>query len=449
MVVVYGALFAFAFAPFSIWVAAPIAYFLLIRALSRTSRPVLISFLFGLSAHLLILSWAKNYVGVPPYFALALLQALFSLPLGLHFRFHFPLHWVPATFLAAEFLRSFIPFGGFGWTNPGFTQNDSPFANLAPLGGVFLIAVSVFALTLVRNRYQLSLVLLLFLAGLIYHPEKAEESLNVAAVQGGVVPRSSNYYQDIRKVFQRHFTLTQKTTSVDLTLWPEDIVDGNPNDREFSPYFKELKGRELIIGASPMVEGAPENQSIHIGANGSIASRYSKMALVPFGEYVPFRSIVDKLNSHVDDVIDYRPGTSFIVHRVKGKNVASLICFEIVDDQRVRRAAQAASIVITQTNSATFIGTAQSQQQFDIARTRAREYSRFVAGVSTVGITGFIDNHGTVIAKLKQNRPGVLYGQIESQESQTPYALFPYLSVIFVLFFGLTGRPRSAKRWGL
>ena len=145
----------------------------------------------------------------------------------------------------------------------------------------------------------------------------------------------------------------------------------------------------------------------------------------------------------MDEVIDYRPGRSLILHSIKGEAIASLICFEVVDDHRVRSAARAGTLLLSQTNSATFIGTAQSQQQFEITRMRAREYSRTIAGVSTVGITGFIDNNGKVMGELPQNKPGVLYGELGIQDIATPYALFPFLSLIFALFFGLVGKDRD------
>lgn len=442
MVIIAGLVLSLAYAPLSLWPAALVAYPLFVFALYRSKRPLMSSFIFGLTTHLIVLSWVKNYVGIPPYLALTVLQSLFSLPLGLHIKFRKPLAWLPLTFLVSEYLRSTIPFGGFGWTNPGFTQSDSPLSKLAPLGGAYLIAVLIFSLLLVRNSHQMLLILFLFVASAFINTNSAGERLSIAAVQGGEVARSDSYYRDIREVFARHFELTNKAQNVDLVIWPENVIDGGPLDSEFLPYFKKLQGRDLIVGATPMIGTMPENQSIHLSAQGEIKSTYVKNSLVPFGEYVPFRNIVDRFNSHVKEVIDFRPGKRNVIHRVDGYRLGALICFEIVDDQRVRDVALRSSALISQTNSATFIGTAQSAQQWQITRLRALEYSRPIASVSTVGITGLIDNNGRVIEQLVQNRRGILYGYLPLDSSSTPYALFPFLSLIYALFFALLGGRR-------
>ena len=441
MVIIAAVLLSLAFNPVGFWPLAILSYALLIRELESSRRPVIASWIFGFASSLLILKWSDIYVGVVPYIALSLVQSLFSIPLGVHLKYFKNIAFLPLTFLIAEYLREVVPFGGFSWTQVGFSQIDSPYASLASLGGVFLLSLLVFSLGCARNRYQIALVVLLVLSSLITrNPSGTGERVTVAAIQGTTPPRSNDYNADIKEVFLRHYGLSKEVKRVDLIVWPEDVVDGKPTDKEFSQYFAALKGQNLVIGNSPFVDKSPENLSTFIDRSGEIRSIYNKRSLVPFGEYVPFRSLVRKLNSHVDEVIDYRPGDRTVVHDVDGNTFSSLICFEIVDTHVVKSAAQKSTFILAQTNTSTFLGTYESAQQFDITRMRAIEYSRPILSVSTVGYTAFIDNNGRVEKSAPLNRPTILTSSMVGNSYQTMYARFPFLSLIFALFFGLVSR---------
>lgn len=438
MVIIAAVLLSLAFKPVGFWPLAILSYTLLIRELENSKRPVLASWIFGFLSSLLILKWSDVYVGVVPYIALSLLQSLFSIPLGAHVKYFKNVAFLPLTFLISEYLREAVPFGGFSWTQVGFSQIDSPYASLASLGGVFLISALVLSMACARNRYQLALVSLLLLSSFFFsNPSGIGEKVKVAAIQGTTPPRSNDYNADIKEVFLRHYGLSKEVKNVDLIVWPEDVVDGKPTDKVFSEYFASLKGQNLIIGNSPFIDRSPENLSTFIDRTGEIRSVYNKRSLVPFGEYVPFRSIVQKLNSHVDEVIDYRPGKRTVVHNVDGNAFSSLICFEIVDTHVVKNAAQKSQFILAQTNTSTFLGTYESAQQFDITRMRAIEYSRPILSVSTVGYTAFIDNNGRVEQSAPLNKPRVLTSSMVGNRYQTIYSRFPFVSLIFVFFFGL------------
>ena len=76
------------------------------------------------------------------------------------------------------------------------------------------------------------------------------------------------------------------------------------------------------------------------------------------------------------------------------------ICFEVAYDDLMRDSVRAAgdeeSLLVVQTNNATFGYTAESEQQFAISRIRAIEHGRSVVHVSTVGVSGFVAPDGTV-----------------------------------------------------
>jgi len=76
-------------------------------------------------------------------------------------------------------------------------------------------------------------------------------------------------------------------------------------------------------------------------------------------------------------------------------------------------------VLIVQTNSATFAGTAESAQQLAITRIRAVEHSREILSVSTVGISAFIDNNGRVLSQTTENTQVSLAGKLAPNSYRT------------------------------
>lgn len=390
------------------------------------------------------MKWVDIYVGVSPYLALVLLQALFTIPLGLYFRFYYQrtrsLAWLPLLFIASEGARELIPFGGFGWTQIGYSMISAPIVQLASIGGVLLLSGLILAALSTQRRAQAFFVSSLILLSFFLHNPIGQGSLDVAAVQGTSPQRTNSFYNDIRKTFDNHLQLSINAKRVDVIAWPEDVIDGSVSDREFSSKLALLKGQNLIVGDVPYDGQFALNRSTMIDTEGHARSIYLKQALVPFGEYVPLRTVVEKLNGHVEEVTDFRPGNQTIVHHVNGVTIAPLICFEFIDPAVVASAAREGEVFLAQTNTATFVGTAEAQQQFSALRMKAIEYSRPILSVSTMGVTGFIDHNGRVVSTLPEGEKGVLYGQLVPNDHKTIYAAFPYIAYLFAFFFGALGK---------
>ena len=127
---------------------------------------------------------------------------------------------------------------------------------------------------------------------------------------------------------------------------------------------------------------------------------------VPFAEYVPHRDFYRLFSSKVDLVrAGFAKGDRTVAFEVDGAsgNFAAVptICFEVAYDGLMRDAVRHGekqgdpSVLVVQTNNATFGYTAESTQQYAISRLRAIEHGRSVAHVSTVGVSGFINPDGT------------------------------------------------------
>jgi apolipoprotein N-acyltransferase len=136
----------------------------------------------------IVLYWSGKFVGAIPWLLLALLQAVFYLPVGWIYR-RFKNIWLTALMiLSMEELRTRFPFGGFGWTRVAFSQVESPALPIVALGGV--IALSAFtilaSILLARvNLKNLAFLVAIFLVAIALPSNpKGSGSVKILAIQG-------------------------------------------------------------------------------------------------------------------------------------------------------------------------------------------------------------------------------------------------------------------------
>jgi apolipoprotein N-acyltransferase len=103
--------------------------------------------------------------------------------------------------------------------------------------------------------------------------------------------------------------------------------------------------------------------------------------------------------------------------------------------------------LIVQTNSATFAGTAESRQQLAITRIRAKENSRSILSVSTIGISAFIDSNGKVVSESAENVQISMTGDLSLNEKITVANRWGYQSKILIIaLFLIVGFSRFRKK---
>ena len=418
-----------AFEPIGIWYLAVIGLALYLQKLRGSSRPLLHSLAFGFILNAIVLYWSGKYVGPIPWLLLSALQAFFYLPVGWVYRRTHRLLWSALALLAMEEIRSRFPFGGFGWTRIAFSQVDSPALPIVALGGV--IALSAFtlaiALLLVHLRGKtLAAILSLFVIALLLpaNPQGSGE-VNLIAVQGNTPEVGLGFNSRAKAVFDLHRDVTRRVTAdqYDAIIWPENAIDIDPRlFPEVQADIAALTGdlsTPIIAGVVQRAANGPQNASILFGEDGIRESVYIKRGLTPFGEYIPLRGLAELVSPLAKKVNDFIPGSKRVTHTVAGVELGPIICYEIILDDLVRDMAKNSQVLIVQTNSATFAGTAESAQQLAITRIRAVEHSRAILSVSTVGISAFIDNNGRVLSQTGENTQESLAGYLALNNYRT------------------------------
>lgn len=430
----------------------------------RARTGALLGLLAGWAMFLPTLHWSGVFVGDMPWIALSTLEALYVAAFGA------VMGWVqrplvrrgapvlavlalPVGWVVQELLRGTTPFGGFPWARLAFGQADSPLARLAYLGGAPLVSLAVtllavpIILVVVRSpRAALAsagMAALLVGATLVVPvpTEAPEDSVpaRLALIQGNVPRAGLDFNAERRQVLDNHVVGTEAVAGedLDLVVWPENSSDIDPlRNLDAGAQVRravDAVGVPVVVGAI-LDEPSPEvsNASLlYEPGQDEPTARYVKQHPVPFAEYVPYRDFFRIFSDKVDLVrVGFAKGpapASFDVTGAAGPfAVVPTICFEVAYDGLMREAVHHAedsgspSILLVQTNNATFGYTDESTQQLAISRIRAIEHGRPVAHVSTVGVSAVIAPDGSVSQPTELFTAAQIVETLDARAGLTP-----------------------------
>ena len=397
---------------------------------------------FGLGFMLPLVRWV-TIIGADAWIALGLLEALFYGGMAMSWAWMRSYRWWPVgvalSWVAAEFLRSTVPFGGLPWGNLAFGLVQTPLVRYGRVGGTALVAfVAVLVVATLVNaaeRRRQALVAALLVAGAVavlaisvFLPVGADGAtgqLLVAAVQGNVPGQGMDPFSERRAVLDNHAQATTdfardvgagRRPQPDVVIWPENSTDIDPFVDESA--FREIDAAVRAIGVPTLVgavvAGPDKNHMQNMGVvwdpRTGPGEEYVKRHLVPFGEYIPFRGVLAKLFTRLDQIpLDFAPGQHDGVLQLGPARIGDVTCFEVAYDELIRDVmTHGGQLLVVQTNNATYTGTGQLEQQFAISRYRAIETGRSVVIAATDGISGIIAPDGTVLASTKQRTQEVL-----------------------------------------
>jgi len=479
--VIAGLLLSAAFAPLGWWWSAVPAFAILALVLHRpaTTAPGGFGYglLFGLAFYIPLLPWISGLVGAVPWLALALLCALFPAVFGLLAMTvrtlpGWPL-WFAVLWVAVEWLKSTVPFGGFPWGVAAYSQSGGPLLTLARIGGAPLVSLAVtligFALCALavelvdwmrRDRNAVAppsvvtagvLIAATLLAVGLVAPEvrrsatgaDGEPAVTVAIVQGNVPRLGLEFNAQRRAVLDNHVAQTLKLAEEvhagrapqpQFVVWPENSSDIDPlaNDdaaAQITTAAQAIGAPILIGGVVATADATPENPT----ATNSVivwdpqtgpGERHDKKIVQPFGEYLPWRDFFRHLSSYADRAGYFVPGTGNGVVHAAGVPIGVTTCWEVIFDRAAREAVEAgAQVLAVPSNNATFDQT-MSEQQLAFARLRAVEHNRYVLVSGTTGISAVIAPDGRVLAKTEFFTPAFIDTQIRLQTAVTPATRF-------------------------
>ena len=473
-----GGLLVASFPPYDlVWLAPPALALLTVSWHgARVREGLLLGFISGLVFFGSHLSWV-SVVGDDAWTLLAVYCALWIGLVGGAVAGTSKLRWwpaiVPLLWVAEEAGRDRIPLGGFPWGRLAFGQTSTLLTPYAALAGAPAVTFAVALIGALLGWVALSFrvagprlvvgslvatILACTLGGLMPRPTDGQTGpnsepayLTAAVVQGNVPNLGLSVGDDSMQVLLNHVRVTEQlanqvkagtATQPDLVVWPESSSDVDP--------FKNQVARTLIQTAAngikaPILVGAVINDPTdptHVlnagivwGPSGTADAGpgqfYVKQHPVPFGEWVPFRSLLTPYITKLELIPrDFAAGKVTGVLQVGPARVGDVICFEVAYDNIVRAAVTGANttgllaglggrLLTVQTNNATYGNTPQLSQQVAMSQLRAVEHGRAVLVAATSGITAVVAPNGQLMQQLPENVPGVIVAKIPLRDDLT------------------------------
>lgn len=497
-----GGVAALGFQPLGLWplTLAALAYLIHRLHVQKTWRQALLAgWLFGLGHFIVGNGWIATaftyqaemptWLGWVAVFLLALYLAIFPALATwggwwlANTRRAMLLPAFAASWIVAEWLRSWV-FTGFAWNplamvtlggfdRPGLALAAQWTGTYALSGLVVLLAGWwLFALRSWRQgqkwaagAYALGPALLMILP---LHGERREGTLPYTLVQPDVRQDLLNDPANFENQFQKTaaLSLARKPGERRLVLWPESGVPDFLREGYAQFWYDEttyagdpvlarerlgrvagsgallLTGTQDIAMAGPRVAGA-WNVVTALDSSGAIRASYAKAHLVPYGEYLPMRGILEPLGLSrlVAGSLDFFAGPGPRTLDLGGYGKAGVqICYEIIFSGQVVDRAQRPDYIFNPSNDGWF-GAWGPPQHLAQARMRAIEEGLPVLRATTTGISAVIDADGVVRRFVPQHRAGRLDGKVPPAHAATLFArtgnMLAVLWAVTLLFVAL------------
>jgi len=510
LAVISGLALAAAFPKVDLSLLAWVAFVPLLYAIEGEAprRVFLYAWLQGFAGYVASVYWIAitlhNFTSLRVYQAIApmlLLAAVLALFTAVSFavaeytagRLRIPIViTLPMAWTGVEWLRTYFPIG-FPWNLLGYTAyRNLELIQFAEFTGVYGVsALIVFANAVVyivafqthprrTQAASLGTLTVLMAAAFIFGSIRirhvtaraAQGPLKVAMVQGDIpqsVKWDPKFLESSFDVYWEQ-SATAAQRGADLIVWPEAAAAFffQPEDRYPAAFAQDAIYRQRLLTLStqagdPILFGAPAlgvengrvgfyNRAYLVAPGGRVEAWYDKIQLVPFGEYVPLRSLFGYfVNRVVAGFGDMFAGHAQTIFQVKGAKLGVLICYESIFPNLSRSVVRdGAEILVNITNDAWYGESSAPYQLLAMAAMRSVETKVPLVRVANTGISAVIEPTGRITGPPPLFTRGTQTDEVYWHRELTVYARVGdlFAEICFVLMIaGLIVayfRPRAA-----
>jgi apolipoprotein N-acyltransferase len=343
---------------------------------------------------------------------------------------------IPALWTVSEWLRGWL-LTGFPWLTLGTAYASGPLAGYAPIlgaHGVSFVAAAcaglLWAIARTRRRWLAVAALAVVLAigaalrGIEWSVP-AGTPFQASLLQGNV-PQDLKFDPARYALTLETYARLAEASPAKLIVLPETAV---PRflDRVDPAYLARLEaaakrnGGDLLLGVPYRTSNQDYFNSV-VSLGVSPHQIYSKIHLVPFGEFVPpgLGALVRAMAVPLSDFSRGAPDQHTLA--VAGQQVAPNICYEDIFAAETARDLPAATLLVNLSNVAWFGDSLAPGQHLQIARLRAIETGRMHLTATNTGITAAIGRDGRILARLPQFVEGRLEIEVQGYAGSTPYS---------------------------
>lgn len=356
--------------------------------------------------------------------------------------------WWAAPSVAALWVAVEVTHGplGFAWlalgnagVDMGIPMRLAPFTGVYGLSFVFALMAAALALAVIGRprRPQVALLWLapILLLTLLPALPPAQRGRETALL---VQPRISETEQwtaaSIDAMQRRQVMLSLRGALAEpgqppsIIVWPEvpaplyyfedAVLRGYVDNLARTAKAHVLLG---IVAHTP--GGAPLNSAALVSPEGVPVSRYDKVNLVPFGEFVPWPfGFANKISTELGD---FAAGSRVVVSPVGTHKIGTFICYESVFPGFVRKfVAGGAEVLFNISNDGWFGKSAAREQHLSMVRMRAAENRRWILRSTNDGITATIDSAGRLRGTLPKYTEATSLTGFSYLRAQTVYTKF-------------------------
>ena len=368
-----------------------------------------------------------------------------------------------AALTLAEWLRGHV-LTGFPWNAFGYALAGplvlAQGAALVGLWGLTFIAVSVFAspATLADDRadtprpWLAPAAAIAVLAGLAIYgtarlsatPTQFVAGVHLRIMQPNIPQDQRFNYSAKADVMGRYLALSSRRAvppaaglaGVTHLIWPESAFPFFlTREPDALAAIAELlpPGTVLITGAARYAEAESKPRRIRafnsvyvIDHEGIIRATYDKIHLVPFGEFLPLRSLLERLG--LEQLVRVPGGFLAGARRDSiatpgAPSFVPLVCYEIIFPQDAVPQGERPGWLLNVTNDGWFGASAGPFQHLLQARMRAIEEGLPLVRAANTGISAVVDPLGRIVAALPLASEGVLDAKLPERMAAPLYAL--------------------------
>lgn len=467
---------------FLAWVAF-IPLFGALKGVASIRQGLLLGFIAGMICHIGLIYWITyvvvNYGYLPVSLGITLMillacylslyTALFAA--GIVF-FQQKINLclaAPVLWICLEYCKSYL-LSGFPWENLGYSQYLNKyivqFADIAGVYGLsFLIVLTnavFFELISRKTKKEIiaAAMIIFILAGVLFYGVhrsrqvdaflKNAPTMEVSIVQGNIdqaVKWNDSFQKETINIYEQ-LSLQNRPAAGGLIVWPETAVPFNYQDaNEDQNRVRDisLKTKSWFIFGSTSYENSKDeikyyNSAYLLSPQGEIKGKYNKVHLVPYGEFVPLRTVFPFIGKLTAGMGDFTAGAGYFPLIMDNKKIGVLICYEgILPFAAGTYKKDGAELLINITNDAWFGATSAPFQHFSMAVLRAVETRLYLVRAANTGISAIVDPKGEIIAGTNIFQTTAIKGKVKYSNIPTIYAKYGDVLVVvcflLLLFF--------------
>jgi apolipoprotein N-acyltransferase len=481
---------------FIAWIAF-VPLFIALREVVSFRRAFFLGWIAGLTACVGIIYWITyvvvNYGHLPLYLGviiMLLLACYLSLYIALfaagivYLRRKVPLCFVaPVLWVCLEYVKSQL-FTGFPWENLGYSQfNNVFFIQIADITGVFglsfliiLLNTAFFEIISERSKkaFALAASVMLLWAGVyaygVWRIQQVDQKLkdapvmDVSLIQGNIdqsIKWNENFQKETINIYEE-LSLRHPAVNGGLIVWPETAVPFNFQDEnDLRNRISEVSVKTkswFIFGSMSYASGREKteyfNSAYLLSPEGDVRGKYNKVHLVPYGEYVPLRTIFPFISSLAAGIGDFAEGKGFYPLTMGERKIGVMICYEGILPEAARTYKNAAAeLLVNITNDAWFGTTSAPYQHLSMSIFRAVETRLYLVRAANTGISAIVDPTGKIIKQTEIFKKDEIHGRVKFIVIPTFYARHgdllvgvSFIGLIIFFLWNLKGRNKNVRR---